>query len=143
VPLADVKVATAVKDRALQLLELGGAREPATVGTAALRPAVALRGPRRAGRKHLARALSTALGRPLLVVNLLALPKDPAELGRLVRTACRDALFLGAALYLDDADEHADAEGPVVLARPLTQALARFPDVIFLGSQKRIEALES
>src|SRR5207245_742727 len=99
VPLADVKVATAVKDRALQLLELGGAREAATVGTAALRPAVALRGPRRSGRKHLARALCTKLGRPLLVVNLLGLPKDPVELGRLLRTACRDALLLGAALY--------------------------------------------
>jgi ATPase family associated with various cellular activities (AAA)/Winged helix domain, variant len=142
VPLADVKVAAATKDRALQLLELGGAREPATPATKAVRPAVALRGPRRSGRKHLARALCTALGRPLLVVNLLGLPKDPVELGRLMRTACRDALLAGAALYLDDADEHADAEGPVILPRPLAQALARFPDVLFLGSQKRIEALD-
>ena len=143
VPLAEVKLASGTKERTLQLLERGGAREVATLSpTTAIRPAVSLRGPRRAGRKHLARALCTTLGRPLLIVNLLGLPKDPAELGRLARVACRDALLAGAALYLDDADEHADGEGPVVLARPLAQALARFPDVLFLGSQRRIEVLD-
>jgi SpoVK/Ycf46/Vps4 family AAA+-type ATPase len=142
VPLAEVHVASAGRDRALQLLERSGAREAATLGMPA-RPALSLKGPRRSGRKHLARALCTALGRPLLVVNLMALPKEHAELGRLMRTACRDALLHGAALYLDDADEHAEAEGPVILPRTLTQALARFPDVIFLGSQKRVEALEA
>jgi hypothetical protein len=60
-----------------------------------------------------------------------------------MRTACRDALLAGAALYLDDADERADAEGPVILPRSMTLALARFPDLLFIGSQKRIEALES
>jgi SpoVK/Ycf46/Vps4 family AAA+-type ATPase len=142
IPLAEVKVASSVKDRALQLLERGGGRERATLDAKAMRPVLALRGPRRSGRKHLARALCRELGRPLLVLNLAALPKDANELSRLVRTACRDALLAGAALYLDDADEHADAEGPVILPRALSLALARFPDVIFLGSQKRIEALD-
>jgi SpoVK/Ycf46/Vps4 family AAA+-type ATPase len=141
VPLAEVKVAEASKDRALALLDAAGARTPNPVG-ATPRPAVALKGPRRSGRKHLARALCTALGRPLLVLNLSALPKDPGELSRLARTACRDALLAGAALYLDDADEQAEAEGPAMVPRPVTQALARFPDVIFLGSQKRLEGLD-
>jgi SpoVK/Ycf46/Vps4 family AAA+-type ATPase len=141
VPLAEVKVAAETKDRALQLLERGGARETATLGMPA-RPAVSLRGPRRSGRKHLARALCAALGRPLFVVNFQALPREHNDLGRLMRIACRDALLAGAALYLDDADEHADAEGPVMLPRAVAQALARFPDVIFIGSQKRIEALD-
>src|SRR5262249_16956767 len=99
-------------------------------------------GPRRSGRKHLARALCRELGRPLLVLNLAGLPREPSELGRLARSACRDALLAGAALYVDDADEHTDAEGPVVLPRPLRLALARFPGLLFLGSQRRIEALD-
>src|SRR5262249_8111432 len=128
VPLAEIKVAASTKDRALQLLELGGGREPAAPGSAtALRPVIALKGPRRSGRKHLARALCRELGRPLLVLTLAGLPREPSELGRLARSACRDALLAGAALYVDDADEHTDAEGPVVLPRPLGLALARFP----------------
>ncbi len=140
--LKDINVAADTKERTLQLLELGGGREMATLATRVLRPAVSLCGPRRSGRKHLARALCRELGRPLMVLNLMALPKEPADLGRLARIACRDALLAGAILYVDDADEHGDGEGPVLLPRALAQALARFPDVIFLGSQKKIGVLD-
>jgi SpoVK/Ycf46/Vps4 family AAA+-type ATPase len=142
VPLAEVKRAETLKARTLALLEAGGAREAATVG-ARPRPMVALKGPPRAGKKHFARALCTALARPLLIVDVALLPRERAELARLLRTACRDALLADGALYLEHVDAHADAEGPALVPRGLLDALGRFPDLVFLAGERRPDGLDS
>jgi AAA+ superfamily predicted ATPase len=141
VPLGEVNVGGPHKARALALLEAAGVKEPAAVGSAP-RPLVLLKGPRHSGRKHLARALGAALGRPLLLLDLSAVPRDAGEQARLCRTAMRDALLAGAALYVDEADAHGDPEGPFLLPAAVTSALGRFPDLLFLSGQKRIEGLD-
>jgi len=141
VPLADVKSPPpAIVDRALQLLDRAGARTPAGLGDAA-RPTVVLKGPVNSGKQHVGRALATALGRAVLVVDAALLPKDAGEQARLGRLMVREALLHGALLYIDNSDAHADLEGPAYPPRPLLDALRRFPDVIFLAGQRKLDGL--
>jgi SpoVK/Ycf46/Vps4 family AAA+-type ATPase len=126
--------------RAFDLLVAAGAKTPAGIGSAA-RPMVVLKGPPNAGKQHVGRALATALGRAVLVVDAGLLPKEPGEQGRLARLVVREALLHAALLYIDNADAHADLEGPAHPPRPLLDALRRYPDVVFLAGQRKLDGL--
>jgi ATP-dependent 26S proteasome regulatory subunit len=139
-PLAQLQLPEALKTRALALLESGGARERAAIGGAP-RPMVAFKGPPQSGRKHMARALCTALGRKLLVVDVARLPKERPDQERLMRVAVRDALLAGAVLYLEHADVHSDPEGPALVPPGIVEPLTRFPDLVFLAGEKRPDGL--
>jgi SpoVK/Ycf46/Vps4 family AAA+-type ATPase len=126
--------------RALELLVESDAKTPAGLGDKA-RPIIALKGPDGSGKQHTARAMATALGRPLLVVDATLLPKDAGELLRLLRLAVREALLLGAMLYIDHADHHSDPEGPAHPHPALLTALRRYPEVFFVAGLRRIDGL--
>ncbi len=141
VPLSQISNPPDNLANALDLLKKDQADRPVTVG-APMRPVIAIRGPAHAGKKHVARALMKELGRPMVIVDFSRLPKTNVDLPRILRIAARDALLLGAALYIDQADLFADPEALAEPPRPLLDLLARFPDVVFLGSTRRLHQLD-
>ncbi len=141
VPLSSVQNAPDNIGNLLDLLKKAGVHEKITLG-APPRPVVAIRGPEHSGKKHIARALMHELGKPLVIVDFARLPKTNIDLPRILRIAARDALLIGAALYIDHADVFADPEALAEPPRPLLDLLPRFPDLVFLGSTRRLHQLD-
>ena len=140
VAISELKLPQGIVERVCTLATAAGAGEPAGVGSTP-RPLVVLKGPGGAGKQHTGRAIATALGRSMLVVDGSLLPKDPNELYRLCRLCVREALLLGAILYLDHADTQTDPEGPAHPVQGIMSALGNFPDLVFLAGQRRVEGL--
>ena len=140
VAVSTLQLPIGLVERVCTLVTKAGAKEAAGVGASA-RPLVVLKGPAGAGKQHTARAIATLLARPMLVVDGSALPKDQNELARLCRLCVREALLVGAVLYIDHADTQTDPEGPAHPLPGMMNALRNFPDLVFLAGQRRVEGL--
>ncbi len=98
--------------------------------------AIVLRAPRGSGRKAAAHRLARALGRPLFVIPVPDIVKQP---GAIADALCA-ARLRGAVPYLADADALYDAAGAMAADHAL--AIADVPGVIAVGSTGRGGHLE-
>jgi SpoVK/Ycf46/Vps4 family AAA+-type ATPase len=96
-----------------------------------------LHGPPGSGKKTCAAAVSTAIERSMLIVDLSACLSSGRPLSTLLNAALREAILYGSVLYLDHLEVIVDsAQDRIAVQDAVEEALSRFPGLAFLGSRQ-------
>lgn len=97
-----------------------------------------LHGPNGAGKKSAAEAICKNMGQSLFVLDMPLLFKSNLPFQTLLRSAFREALLYGSAIYLDGWHELLK-DDPIYLSAidVVQQEVERFPGLVFLGSRVR------
>lgn len=102
------------------------------------RSRVSLRGLDGCGKKLLLEAALTDAGGALLCLDLAALLERPLDLERALRAGRREAILLGAALYLDCTGVELDDESQPVPRSVIERSLGDFPGLLAFGASQRV-----